>query len=371
MALAVFNYFCGFNNAIMPQRNNIKSRNILMLAPTPFFSDRGCHIRILNSYERLRKSSARITLLTYPLGRNLQRVNTKRVAMLAGYKKLSPGFSFYKPILDLLMFAKAFGIMRREKINLIYAHLHEGIVIGIKLRFLFGTKLVYDAQGSLAGELSEQKTIKKNGVAHKVVFAIEKFLSKRPDEIIANSASMKKYLTEECGVKRPIQVITDDKIKIYSKKNTSREFTPNISLPKGKKIVVYAGGMDLYKGIDYLINAIPLVNKNIHFLLIGYPFESAKKLAEKLNVQNRVTFTGRVNYEELGSYLHLGDIAIAPKAGESMEGNGKLFAYKSAELKTVCFDNKTNREILGKSGIYAKEKDYFDLANKINKEVGK
>ncbi|VVB75320.1 Glycosyl transferases group 1 [uncultured archaeon] len=352
----------------MPLKNNKKICNVLMLAPTPFFSDRGCHVRILNSYERMGKSGARITLLTYPLGRNLDGINTVRVAMLLGYKKLSPGFSFYKPFLDILMLAKATGIMRRERIDLVYAHLHEGIAIGIILRTMFGKKLIYDAQGSLAGELSGQGTISKKGIARRIIFAAEKFLSNCPDEIIANSNSMKKFLRDECGVKKPIQIISDDKIRGVILKNAS-SFTPNLALPKGKMIAVYAGGMDLYKGIDYLIKAIPFVKKNIHFLLIGYPFDDAKKLAKGLGVLDRITFTGRVKYEELGAYLALGDIALAPKTSDAGEGNGKLFAYKSAKLRVVCFDNKTNREILGKSGVYAKEKSFEELANKINEAV--
>jgi len=357
----------------MSKKKNKVPQNILMIAPTPFFSDRGCHIRILNSYKRLKKSGAKVTLLTYPLGRNIKGVNAVRVLMLSGYKKISPGFSFYKPLLDLLMLIKAIGIMRKEKIDLIYAHLHEGIFIAIKLRFLFRTKIIYDAQGSLTRELSEQGTIPKKGIITKFVFAIEKYLSNQPDEIIANSNNLKKYLSNECRVNKPIKVITDYEIKgnfnKISKKNGSKIPLQNISLPKGKKIVVYSGGMDLYKGIDYLIKAIPFVNKNIHFLLIGYPFEDAKKMAGRLGVLNRITFTGRVPYDELGAYLNLGDVAIAPKTGESMEGNGKLFAYKSAGLRTVCFDTKSNREILKKSGIYAKEKVFLDLADKLNEAL--
>jgi hypothetical protein len=49
----------------------MNKKRILMLAPTPFFSDRGCHIRVLNSYLRLKNQGHKITLLTYPLGRDV------------------------------------------------------------------------------------------------------------------------------------------------------------------------------------------------------------------------------------------------------------------------------------------------------------
>ena len=138
-----------------------------------------------------------------------------------------------------------------------------------------------------------------------------------------------------------------------------------LNLPKNKKIVVYLGGLQLYKGISYLIQAIPYTNKKFHFLIMGYPIEDAQNLAKQLNVQDRITFTGKIPYEKAASYLKLGDVAVSPKTLESGEANAKIYNYLAMKLPVVCFDIPENRKILKAKGFYAKHKDVIDLARKI------
>jgi glycosyltransferase involved in cell wall biosynthesis len=340
----------------------MKDKKILMIAPTPFFSDRGCHIRILNSYLRLKEEGNQITILTYPLGRDILNIKPLRVVNIPGYKKTSPGFSPYKPFLDFFMLVKSINLMRKEKYDLIYAHLHEGALIGIILKKIFNKKIIFDSQGSLVGELSAHGTIKSKGMLKKVLFLIEKYITKNSDEIITSTEALKEFIIKNIIKEKSIYVIKDLPDKSLFNKNIK---PAKLSLPKGKKIVVYLGGLQLYKGIEYLLKAIPHTNKKFHFLIMGYPIKDAKKLAKKLNIQNRVTFTGRIPYEKAAAYLKLGDIAISSKTLESGEANAKIYNYLAMNLPVVCFDNKENREILGNKGIYAKEKDIRDLAKKI------
>src|SRR3989344_6451897 len=95
----------------MPKADIKDKKRILMIAPTPFFSDRGCHIRILHSYLRLKREGNDIILLTYPIGRNINGINTSRILKISGYKKLGVGFSYYKPFLDLLLYLRAKKLM--------------------------------------------------------------------------------------------------------------------------------------------------------------------------------------------------------------------------------------------------------------------
>ncbi len=339
---------------------------ILMIAPTPFFSDRGCHIRILNSYLRLTREKNKLVLITYPLGRNIQGVNIKRIPNLPGYKKTSPGFSFYKPFLDFFLLIKCFGEMRKEKYDLIYAHLHEGALIGIILRKFFKKRVIFDAQGSLVGELIAQGTIKDGGFLKRAIFKIEKYITQNVDEIITSTAGLKKFMMTKIKPKTSVKVVKDLPDKLLFNKNIK---PAKLKLPKDKKIVVYLGGLQKYKGIDYLIKAIPLTDEGFHFLIMGYPVEYAKSLAKKLGIEKRITFTGKIPYEKASSYLKLGDVAVSPKTLESGEANAKLYNYLAMGLGVVCFDILENREILKDKGIYAKHKDYKDLAKKINEAI--
>ena len=51
---------------------------VLMVAPTPFFGDRGCHIRILEEIRALRGLGVETLLATYAVGRDHPEVRTVR-----------------------------------------------------------------------------------------------------------------------------------------------------------------------------------------------------------------------------------------------------------------------------------------------------
>ncbi|GIW06925.1 MAG: hypothetical protein KatS3mg060_1730 [Dehalococcoidia bacterium] len=98
---------------------------------------------------------------------------------------------------------------------------------------------------------------------------------------------------------------------------------------------------------------------------MGFPGEDTYgRIAAELGIAERVTFTGRVPYQEAPDYLLIGDVAVSPKLSET-EGNGKLLNYQAAGLPTVAFDTPVAREILGDLGVYARRGDSQSLANRI------
>ena len=70
---------------------------ILIIAPTPFFADRGCHMRILEEARALRKLGHEITITTYHHGRNVDNLDIRRSLnkkniKLIKYNYLKEGF---------------------------------------------------------------------------------------------------------------------------------------------------------------------------------------------------------------------------------------------------------------------------------------
>ena len=75
---------------------------ILAIAPTAFYNDYGCHIRIMGQLRGLQARGHRIRLVTYPVGRDLPDLTVTR-APLPGLKQLSVGSSRIKVLLDAIL----------------------------------------------------------------------------------------------------------------------------------------------------------------------------------------------------------------------------------------------------------------------------
>lgn len=69
-----------------------------------------------------------------------------------------------------------------------------------------------------------------------------------------------------------------------------------------------------YKGFDYLLRSLALLPKDVVLTLGGEGQESdaLKKLAQELNLKERVHFVGRIPEEKLGAYLQASDVYCFP-----------------------------------------------------------
>jgi len=328
---------------------------ILMIAPTPFFADRGCHVRIFEETRALQALGNEVAICTYHLGRDLPDLEIHRTINVPWYRKLEAGPSLHKLYLDLLLLFKSLSVARRFKPHLIHAHLHEGVAVGYLVGRLLKLPVIGDFQGSLTGELKGHGFLGGNPFLFSLLHGGECLIDKLPDVAVTSSSRVADELREKFGVKEVVVAL--DGVN-------TEEFRPGLpyddlplKIPKGRKVVAYLGLLTKYQGLDCLLETIPLVLEGFrkaHFLIMGYPnVERYRKRAEDLGIAENVTFTGRIDYRLAPRYLALGDVAVSPKLAET-ESNGKLCNYMASGLPTVAFDTPVNREILGEWGVYAR-----------------
>lgn len=101
-----------------------------MIALTPFFADRGCHIRIYEEAKILRKSGYDVIVCTYHNGRDLKGIRTERIVNIPWYTKLEAGPSLHKIYLDFFLLLKCISVASKVNLVAIHSHLHEGALIG-------------------------------------------------------------------------------------------------------------------------------------------------------------------------------------------------------------------------------------------------
>lgn len=332
---------------------------ILMIAPTPFFADRGCHVRIYGEARVLQNMGNRVSIYTYHNGRSLPGLDIRRIINIPWYNKLEAGPSYHKFYLDVLLLLKLLRDGVHERPDIIHAHLHEGTFLGNFLAKFRDIPLVFDFQGSLTGEIVDHDFLRDKSIVSKVLKQVERFINDSADAIIISSLDSARLLEDKFGVSKDKFHIVEDGIDTEEFKHYYQDelrIRKELCIPDDRRIVIYLGLLTEYQGIDCLLEAIPLVvkrNRGVHFLILGYPnVDKYRNMAKEKGVEAFVTFGGRVKREEAAKYLSLGDIAVSPKLSKT-EWNGKLLYYMAAELPTVVFDTKVNREILGELGVYA------------------
>lgn len=348
---------------------------VLMIAPTSFFADYGCHVRILEEARILQRLGHRVTIVAYHSGNPVPGLDIRRTPSIPWRRDYEVGSSRHKIAFDALLGLKVFELLARERFDVVHAHLHEGALIGLVLGRLFGRPVVFDFQGSMTGEMLDHHFLRRKGQVYKLFRWLETWIDHRSPLILASTAHAERLLTEEFNCRPehvrslPDCVDTDTFIPAAAHDpDALAVLRRGLGVPAARKLVVYLGLLAEYQGTGHLLEALQRVvreRQDVHLLLMGFPnLDFYRQKAETLGIGEYVTFTGRIPYQQAPEYLALGDVAVAPKLSLT-EGAGKLLNYMATGLPTIAFDTPVAREYLGSEGVLAARGDVESLASKL------
>ena len=340
---------------------------IVHVAPTPFFADRGCHIRIRNEIEALRHSQRRVILCTYHHGRDMEGMDIRRIWPVPGYTKLDAGYSPYRFLADALLFFLVLKTVWQERPILLHCHLHEGALIGWAVKkclFWRRLPLIMDMQGSLSGELTAYRSFSENSLPLRLFRNMEELICRMPDFFLCSSRQSKDCLLEDFSVVPEKVLLLEDVVpdSFFAAASACR---PDGLIPAGRRVIIYTGSLLPGKGMQQLLEAMRLLcaeHGDLFFLLAGYPAEAARNFVAAHHLEQCCLLPGQFSYAELAGWLALGELAVEPKEADAGEASGKLLHYMAAGLPVACFDTANNRHMLGSSGYFAPSGDAAGLA---------
>jgi len=363
-----------------PRRRAGKALRILAVAPTSFFADYGCHVRILGQLRLLQECGHQVHLCTYHSGSDVPGLTIRRTLPLPWRRGLEIGSSPHKLLYDLLLGPLILQQALRLRPHLIHAYLHEGTLLTVPTSRLLNVPVVFDLQGSLTGEMIDHRSLKSGSCAHHALRWLEGTIDRWPTVITASSHNAANSLLSDFRIAPScIRVVCDGVDGTIFRPGLlsfgeRKALLEKLGISPHKRIVVYLGLLVEYQGISPLLRAAACLRvrqPDVHFLIMGFPqVHRYQQLAQKLEVADVVTFPGRIPYEMAPRYLAVGDVAVAPKLSAT-EGSGKLPNYMAMALPTVASDSPVSREYLGPAGCYASPDDAQAVAGHIEALLAK
>jgi glycosyltransferase involved in cell wall biosynthesis len=341
---------------------------VLTIAPTPFFGDRGCHVRIYEEVRALKAAGLDSLIVTYAAGGDLPDIAIRRSARVPGIRPRALGPSWGRPFLDLALLREVFRAVRDFRPDVVHAHLHEGTLLAAIVRARTGLPFVADLQGSLTEELIDHRFVSRGGLLARATRAIETWLVGLPDAILVSSVAASGLVA--AGHPDPSRIVSlpdGADLDLFGPRPRDPALVDQLGL-RGRRVVVFLGVLTPYQGVDALLDAASLVAArlpDVRFLVMGYPNEERyRAMARDRGLEAHVTFTGRIPYAKAPDWLTLGDVAVSPKQSLT-EANGKLVNYMACGLPVVATDTPVNRELLGSYGRYAPVGDTAALAARL------
>ncbi|MCO5177141.1 MAG: glycosyltransferase family 4 protein [Thermomicrobiales bacterium] len=345
---------------------------ILMIAPTSFFADYGCHVRILEETTALQRIGHIVRICTYHNGRDLPGIDIRRSVDVPWLKRAEVGSSRHKAYLDVALLVEAARQARRFKPDVIHAHLHEGALIGSIIGRIAHVPVIFDYQGSLTEEMLDHGFLRRGGLSERFFRKLERTIDRLPDRIVPSGVAGLEYLQSHGVPKSRIRHVPDavdlERFDPEASRAAGAAVRSQLGIPADARVVVYLGLLAEYQGTTVLLEAAQRYLRDqpdTYFIVAGYPgVEWYAQKADVLGISARMTFPGKIDYEDAPALLAAGDIAVAPKLSTT-ESNGKIFNYMAMELPTVATDSPTNRAILGELGYFFGPGDAADMAAKL------
>lgn len=173
----------------------------------------------------------------------------------------------------------------------------------------------------------------------------EKYVLSKVPNIVVCSPQMKEL----------VRNMTNSKIHVIPN-GIDFEDIPNIQSHKSIEhpSILYVGGLTKIKGVDILLNAVPLIIKkipNLHIYITGSGPEedNLKKVVKRLNMEENVKFLGFIPEDEKYSYYKSVDVCVFPSLYEPFGivlleamGSGKpVVASNVGGIPFVVIDGKT------------------------------
>ena len=333
-----------------------------MIAPTSFFLDYGCHIRILEEARALLAQGMQVRIVTYYLGRDVPGLDIVRSAPTPWHADYEVGSSRHKIAFDVLLSWRALWTALRWRPHVIHGHLHEGALIGKVLAKLLRVPLIFDFQGSLTGEMLDHGFIRPDSATHYWLRRLEERIVEMPDAVVTSTVHSAELLAQNFNrtdnvYPLPDSVNLDFLTPTCLTPEDRQQRRVELGIPPDRKVVVYLGLLADYQGIPQLLEAAARLRARgeaVTFLVMGFPrVEYYRDYAHNLGLTDQdVIFTGKMPYEAIPEHLVLGDVAAAPKISAT-EGSGKILNYMAMALPVVAYDTPVSREYLGDLGIYA------------------
>lgn len=320
--------------------------NILLLAPQPFYQERGTPIAVKLLARTLAEQGHGVHLLVYAEGEEitLAGVTIHRHMRLPGISGIKPGFSMQKLACDFFMFLTCIRLVRKYEFDLLHA-VEESVFMAMAVKKIFRIPYVYDMDSCLSLQLTDR--FPSLGLVGGAMQRMEKAAMAGSRGVVVVCRTLEEMVRKSAPGKLVARL--EDITLLDCAGKGDEDLRETLGL-RGV-LLMYVGNLEKYQGIDLLIEAFQqAVRKkdDLSLVLIGGNDEDIQRYQLKireLGMISSVFFCGRRPVNLLGYYLGQADILVSSRT----QGNNtpmKIYSYLDSGKPVLATNLPTHTQVL-------------------------
>jgi glycosyltransferase involved in cell wall biosynthesis len=312
---------------------------VLIVAPQPFFQERGTPIAVRHVVECLSELGFGVDILTYPLGQSPEIPNVRyfRVPNHLRFRRVPIGFSWRKVWLDLFLWRELRRLVRSGEYVCIHA-VEEAAFFGVLVARRHGVPLVYDMQSSVPEQLQDHSLLGMRPIRW-FIQRCERWVVRTADRVACSAGLDERVrsLAPEAHVLPWTFPGTYQQNAIQFRAALRAE----LGIRQDQPVVVYTGNFADYQGLAELVEAIHLVraeHPKVVFMFVGASTEESGAVGRRLQASipaESFRLVRRQPASHMPRYLAAADIAVSPRQrGSNLPL--KVIEYLAAGLPIVA-----------------------------------
>lgn len=348
---------------------------ILLLAPHPFYQERGTPIAVDLLVGKLSDRGDVVDVLTYHEGRDKHYENVKihRINPIIDISDIPPGISAKKLYCDLVLFLKMISMLNKQSYDLIHA-VEESATLAMLCKPFTKVPYVYDMDSVITEQLLEKSS--KYRIIIPLIQFFESNTIRYSQAVVAVCQAIAdyahRYKRENVFLLKDVSLISkqsDDQTSADRRVDDLRKFVDD-----GVKIGLYIGNLEGYQGIDLLLDALTEYEKysnRICLMIIGGRPEDIDRYsvkAESLGLSGSIKFLGPRPIADMDAYMQQADFLLSPRMS-GINTPMKIYSYLGSGVPVIATALPTHTQVMTEDIAFLSAASAPEFAKTMNELV--
>ena len=321
---------------------------VLLLAPQPFYQERGTPIAVDLVLRALSARGDEVDVLTYHEGASVSypHVRIHRIPRIPFVRGVGPGPSVKKLLCDAVLFIAALRMATRTRYDLVHA-VEESAFMALAIKRLRGIPYLYDMDSSLAEQLTEKYPMLRGLGAW--LRACEATAIQHAEAVVPVCDALAQIAERQRA--RRVVVLRDVSLLSVNGRREPTTDSLRAELDLTGPVVMYIGNLEQYQGIDLLLESFAIARRRIpvaQLVIIGGNERSVQRYrarARHLGLDGAVRFAGPRSITRMAECVEAADVLVSPR----LQGGNtpmKIYSYLHSGKAILATDLPTHTQVL-------------------------
>jgi glycosyltransferase involved in cell wall biosynthesis len=318
---------------------------ILLLAPHPYYQERGTPIAVDLLAATLIRQNHLVDILTYHEGTNRDHGPNLRIIRISappGCNRIRPGFSVKKLIADLVLYRRARQLVQENSYDIIHA-VEESAFMARRIKQRYGLPYIFDMDSSMPVQMADGQPLFRPLLP--LLKRVEAAAIRDATAVTAVCDALAD-IARQAGAHR-IFLLRDVPL-LHPDRSTNIGFRS--TLPPANCRFVYIGNLEAYQGIDLLLTSFAQLPNplNAQLIIVGgisHHIDHYRRKARSLGIDEQTHFLGPRPVNKLPALMADADVLVSPRT-KGQNTPMKIYSYMASGKAILATDLPTHTQVL-------------------------